>query len=329
MILQILVPQYCEDENIIRPLLNSITMQQNIDFNQISVIIVNDGSNVILNENFLNSYPFEIQYIKNEHKGVSATRNCALDYAIADYIMFCDADDMFKDVLALYAIFMEINIGFQALAMPFSEESRDRNNGNIFYVDHLSDSTFVHGKVYKRQFLIDNHIRWNEKLIVHEDSYFNYLAQALAAEGQFKRSNFVGYLWKWRQNSVCRNDILYIQKTYPQLIDSAEAIVEELLTRNKTSSIPSLVANIYYSAYYDMNKEEWLKLENQKYRMALEQRLGNFYFKYGKFIDLLSQEEKKQIILNVKNQKFNEGVVWEKIPFDEWEHHIINLKNKP
>ena len=48
MKLQILVPQYEETDEIIKPLLDSIALQQNVDFNEIGVIIVNDGSDTRL-----------------------------------------------------------------------------------------------------------------------------------------------------------------------------------------------------------------------------------------------------------------------------------------
>ena len=110
MKLQILIPQYEETDEIIKPLLDSIAIQQNVDFNEIGVIIVNDGSNIHLTEDFLKSYPFEIEYILNEHKGVSATRQAALDHATADYVMFCDADDMFCNVCGLWIVFREMNL---------------------------------------------------------------------------------------------------------------------------------------------------------------------------------------------------------------------------
>ena len=51
MKLQILVPQYKETEDIIKPLLDSIEVQQNIDLkNEVGVIIVNDGTDVHLSE---------------------------------------------------------------------------------------------------------------------------------------------------------------------------------------------------------------------------------------------------------------------------------------
>ena len=44
--LDILVPQYKETDAIIKPLLDSIAVQHNANFQEIGVIIVNDGTDV-------------------------------------------------------------------------------------------------------------------------------------------------------------------------------------------------------------------------------------------------------------------------------------------
>jgi glycosyltransferase involved in cell wall biosynthesis len=94
-----------------------------VDFNEFGVIIVNDGSDIMLSEKLLNSYPYRIDYYKAPHRGVSATRNTCLDYAQADYVMFCDADDMFCSVCGLWLIFREIETGFDTLSSKFMEEA--------------------------------------------------------------------------------------------------------------------------------------------------------------------------------------------------------------
>ena len=75
MKLQILVPQYKDKKEVIKPLLDSIALQQGIDFNEVGVIIVNDGyPKSKLHDKFLKSYPFKIEYhMANENRGVSAT----------------------------------------------------------------------------------------------------------------------------------------------------------------------------------------------------------------------------------------------------------------
>ena len=124
--LQILIPQYKEDESIIKPLLDSIEVQQNVDLkNDIDVIIVNDGTDTHLSQEFFNRYSFPIEYHLNEHKGVSATRNACLDYATADYVMFCDADDII--VSSTQRLLCIINVtGFfnKAVYTQRGEESR-------------------------------------------------------------------------------------------------------------------------------------------------------------------------------------------------------------
>ena len=136
MKLQILIPQYEETDSIIKPLLDSIAIQQNVDFSEIGVIIVNDGSDVFLTEDFLNSYNFGIEYYKEKHQGVSATRQAALDHAVADYVMFCDADDMFCNVCGLWMIFREINIGvFDSLTSLFVEETRNPLTNEVMYIN--------------------------------------------------------------------------------------------------------------------------------------------------------------------------------------------------
>lgn len=321
--LEILIPQYKETEEIIKPLLDSIEIQQNVDLkNDIGVIIVNDGTEVHLSEDFLSRYTFDIQYHLNKHKGVSATRNACLDFATADYVMFCDADDMFYSACGLYIIFREINNGgFDSLVSAFIEESRMPNTKEVVYINHDMDSTFVHGKVHRRQYLIDENIRWNDKLTIHEDSYFNCLCQKLAKELKYSPTSF--YLWKWRDDSVCRNDFKYILKTYNNMLDSSEALVEEFLNRNKLQEAQFYATAMIFNSYFTMNKSEWINQENLEYRHATERRFKDYYTKFKYLFDSIPSEVKAQIIMGIKNRMFGEGLLMESITFEDWIKHIV------
>ena len=70
MKLQILVPQYKETDEVIKPLLDSIAIQQSVDMNEIGVIICNDGSDIFLSDTLLNNYPYKIEYHKEPHRGL-------------------------------------------------------------------------------------------------------------------------------------------------------------------------------------------------------------------------------------------------------------------
>lgn len=325
MKLQFLIPQYEETDDVVKPLLDSIAIQQNVDFNEIGVIIVNDGTDIHLSNELINGYPFKIDYYLNEHKGVSATRNACLDYATADYVMFCDADDMFYNACGLWILFREIQIGFDSLTSAFVEETRNpMNNNSVEYVNHNVDSTFVHGKVHRRKYLLDQNIRWNDNLTIHEDSYFNILCQKLSDEVKYCSTPF--YLWKWRDASVCRHDPKYILKTYNNMLDSNTALVNEFLKRNREQDAMFYATMMIYDAYFTLNKKEWINQESQEYRLNVEKRFKKYFKTFKHLFKKVDETTKNQIIVGLKNRFFGEGLIMENITFDDWMKHIQKLK---
>lgn len=324
--LDILIPQYKETDDVVKPLLDSIAIQQNVNMDEIGVIIVNDGTDVHLSDEFLNSYPFKVEYYKEKHRGVSGTRNACLDHSTAEYVMFCDADDMFCSVCGLYVIFREMKIddGFDSFVSVFVEEGRNPlDKKEVIYINRELDSTFVHGKVHRREYLIQKQIRWNESLTIHEDSYFNILCQKLS--DKVKYCPFAFYLWKWRDESVCRHDEKYILKTYNNMLDSNTALVNEFIRRKMLAEAQFYATMMIMDAYYTMNKDEWLNQENQEYRNAVELRFKEYYRTFESFYKTIPQDIKVQIIQGIKNRMFGEGLVMESITFDQWIKHILEL----
>lgn len=325
MKIQILVPQYKETDDVIKPLLDSIEIQQNVDLkNEVGVIIVNDGTDVHLSDSLLSKYSYPIEYYLHEHAGVSATRNACLDYATADYVMFCDADDMFYNACGLYIVFREFELGeFDSLVSAFVEETRDPLTKTPIYVNHDMDSTFVHGKIHRRQFLIDNNIRWNPALTIHEDSYFNCMCQRLANELKYSPVPF--YLWRWRDASVCRRDPKYILKTYNNMLDSNDALVQQFLDRGRKGDAQFYATNMIYDAYFTMNKSEWLNQENSDYRAKVERRFYAYWSKYKWLHDSVQEDLRNSIIMGIKNRMYGEGVVLETQTFADWINFIEHI----
>lgn len=322
MKLQILIPQYKETDEDIKVLLDSLAIQQVVDFNELGVIITNDGSDIKLSDSLLNSYPFKIEYYQNEHKGVSATRNYCLNKATADYVMFCDADDMFYNACGLWIIFNEIDKGFEVLVNYFTEQVK-LPNGLFTFVDHHMDATFVHGKVYNRKFLEKFNIQWNEDYTIHEDSYFNFLCQACAEEGQLKLGSNPFYMWRWNDNSVSRHDSKYILKTFNFLLDSSSGLIRELVNRGMMNYARNIATTRVYDSYFTLNKKEWLEQENQEFRKAVEKRFKEFYLEFKSYFETIDEQEKNKIIIELKNQKYAEGMIMESITFDDWIKFIL------
>ena len=320
MKLQILVPQYKETDEVVKSLLDSIAIQQNVDFSEIGVIICNDGSDVHLSVELLSSYPFDVEYHLCPHRGVSATRNACLDYATADYVMFCDVDDMFFNACGLWILFREMATGFDSLVSVFVEETRLPGTGEVTYINRQQDSTFVHGKVHRRQYLLDRRIRFNDALTIHEDSYFNILAQNLSQNVKYCPTPF--YLWKWRNDSVCRHDPKYILRTYGNMLDSNDALVDEFLRRGLGDKAAFYTAFMIFDAYYAMNKPEWINQENREYRQKTELRFADYYAKHRDLWNSIPAGDRMAISNAVRSRSVSEGMQMEAVTIDGWLRHI-------
>ena len=112
----IIMPIY----NVARYLDESIgsLINQTIDFKNIQIILVNDGSTDNTEEiclKYKKTYQENIIYIKIEHGGVSKARNVGLNYANGTYINFLDADDKwdyqaFKNILLFFENHKDIDL---------------------------------------------------------------------------------------------------------------------------------------------------------------------------------------------------------------------------
>lgn len=321
MKLQILVPHYHETADEIRPLLDSIAVQQNVDFAEIGVIICHDGEDI--DDLDLPYYPYKIEQVHIPHRGVSAARNGALDHATAEYVMFCDADDMFSHVCGLWILFREIEQGFDSLVSMFIEETRDPETRDVVYINHEMDSTFVHGKVHRRQYLLDKGIRFCDRLTIHEDSYFNILCQNLSENVKYCPTAF--YLWRWRDESVCRHDPKYMLKTYRNMLDSNDALIDEFVKRGREDKVMFFTAFMCFDAYYTMNKPEWVNQENTQYRDATERRFADWYAKHKSIWQSIPVPDKMMISNQVRQRSVIEGMLMESVTIDQWLEHIEKL----
>lgn len=322
--LDILVPQYSEPDAVIKPLLDSIAIQQNVDFSDIGVIICNDGSDTLLSAELLGSYPYSIEYHLEPHRGVSGTRNACLDYSEAEYVMFCDADDMFFNACGLWVVFRDLDANdVDTFVSNFLEETRTADTDKVVYLVHSEDATFVHGKVHRRQYLIDQNIRWNEELTVHEDSYFNILCQSLTEKKYDCPTAF--YLWKFRKESVCRHDPKYMLKTYHNLLKSSDALIQEFNRRGEEKKAKFYVVAAVMDAYYTMNKPDWINQENKEYRDSTERNFAEYFRKYEDVWDSVAVRDKMRVSNHIRERSVNDGMGMESVTISDWLNHIKEL----
>ena len=274
MKLSLVVTHYNEPWDIVKPLFDSLKVQLGVDFNNVEVILVEDGDEVLNPEVF--EYPYEIKIYNEGHNGVSAARNIGLDHCTGDYVMFCDCDDRFVSAYALHLYIKATKSGlFDIIKSPFLEDQII--DGELKLIRHDNDITFIHGKFYRTEFLRDNELRFNEELSIHEDSFFNVLANMLA-EGNIHEMSPAVYLWKYRDESIVRKDRdLYVFKTYDHLMKVRRAICRELERRERYPEFYQAISKTFIDSYYDFQRPECYKEENKELITRAEKSFSEFF----------------------------------------------------
>ncbi len=336
--LSILVPHYNEDESVIKPLLDSVAFQQNIDFNDIEVVICDDGPDAYeLSKEFLDSYHYDIQYHREPKGGVSQMRNKAFEYSTGEYVAWCDCDDQYYHVLAFWFIFketktpMEVPVngvktkvnGFDALYSVFLEEGRIPVTNETYFIDRKDGHQFVHGKIFKREFLVRNDIHFFPECTIHEDNVLN--AQVQACTQNIKWSPTPFYLWKWRDNSICRRDPLYLKKTYPDLIKSSDCLIGWLTNKSKFDKARECIVSITYDAYYTFCHPSWKEIGTKEYRDGAEKRFSDYFKKWEYLWNEAPQQMKMAISNGIRQRMVQQGMDMETETLEQFLTRIKNL----
>lgn len=332
--IQFLVPQYKETEDVVKYLLDSIEFQVLIDKKDVGVIICSDGGEYVLDRKFLDKYSYDIDYVICPHRGVSSTRNSALLLSDADYVMFCDADDCFCNSFGIKIIFENIDISdrdntpFDLLTTKFYcevlknvgvREVSGNANWGLTIGNH--NNIFIHGRVYKRSFLIKCLLYFNENILANEDSYFN-IVTSLYAKNTTKALDIPLYCWRCSPNSVS-NDPNFITKSLHQLIYSNDSVLETMLILNSNEKeIGKCAFDVICKVYLDMNKPHWYNDENKEYRDITFKTLQWFINKRGKLCECLTDDEKKSTLQNARNTQ-HYGYI-EGITFNDFINYTMN-----
>ena len=201
--LEIIMPHYNEDWSIVRPFFDMLSCQRGIDFSDLRVHIIHDGSEPFPKKHFAN-VPCTVVQTKIPHKGVSAARNYGIDHADAKWVCFCDCDDMYTSPYALKFVFDVLGTDkHDILWGGFLMESRGANGIELQTHDKY-DLVWIHNKYYRLGFLKDKNLHFCEDLYMSEDSAFNAIANVFTSTeriGHIKSPTLL-YTWCWREGSV-------------------------------------------------------------------------------------------------------------------------------
>ena len=144
----------------------------------------------------------EIGY--DDNGGPGKARNYGLTHTSEELVCFIDSDDAFGSPFAIADLCREImeDPSIKICIGDFMEELAP-----FVFKKHTDDVTFVHGKMYRRSYLEDNHILFNEKESANEDVGFNILALILLRpEEKVKYYHKITHYWLTNPNSIVRKN---------------------------------------------------------------------------------------------------------------------------
>jgi len=313
--LSIVVPRFRENEQNIFPLLSSISGQIGIDFSDIEVIIANDGNGTgPLGSDFISLFGLKIRQIHmEENRGPGVARQTGLDAAAGDYVMFCDADDTLHSVGVLGALMQEAQkTAADILTTDWLEELRDEN-GNCRYITHSIENTWMHGKLFRRQFLVQNNIRFHDQLRVHEDSYFLSIAAALAE--RMNHIPIVSYVWKFNPVSITRqNGGVYTYESIPTFIRACN-LAHAVVDRFHPEQMEYKILQFTLYNYFCFHQQGWQANENAGYLKAAEKAFAIDIAPFWHYWQDASQERIAEVYNQERAKSFAGGMeretVWE------------------
>lgn len=256
MILDIIVPHYNEPWEECEKLFEMLALQRGVDFSSFRVLLVNDGNENSISEQVCGRrYPYDVVDMMIPHKGVSAARNRGLDYSDADWVMFCDCDDTFTDIYALKCIMDGLKNPDCDLAWTafYSETS---STGIVIKRDwfcHL----MLHGKVFRRQTLVDIGLRFNEQLDYAEDTAFvtMFLMDVPMTKIGEVKCGFVPYVWTFRYGSAT-SDPKRAKRNAIGLFRKNGFIADEYRKRGRKSQGYGMAYRTMCDAYVILNRKD-------------------------------------------------------------------------
>ena len=319
--LTIVVPHYKEPWETCKFLFDSLEIQHGINFDDFDVLVVNDGDEAVLDQELFKKYSFETRYVVKPHRGLSDTRNYGIEHGDSEYIMFCDCDDGFLNNYGLHLVFSAMQEGFDFLYSSFVEEQPQGEGWKIYRRDR--DVVFIHGKCYRRQFLLDKKLRFDTEMYFSEDSIFNKIAYHEAEVKKEVTTPF--YLWTWHEGSTVRKDRdTLVLREYAQVMKMRTKICEQLHERGFIDEFFESVCKTFFDSYYDFNEPCFLKPEHKEKVKAAEKEFKKFYKKFAKSFYECDSARIAKVMAQSRISAYDSGLQVEKIDFYSWLKHIKN-----
>lgn len=256
MLLDLYITHWTEPWEVCRPGFDMLRNQHCVDWNDVRVTVIHDGSEPFDSDLF-EGWPFPVRQVRIEHRGIAGVRNWCLDDAQAEWIRMHDCDDMFSSMYSLRGLMsgLEQARDFDLMWFDVYAEGRDKSGQCVRRTKTERDPVVLHSKALRRQFVFDHGLRFNEDLTWCEDSAF---LAVLEMEIDHQRIGKITadcpiYTWLQRDGSLCnRPEIRY--DNLRSFFRRHCYVAEEFKKRGLMDAYHTMVARIACDAYYTLER---------------------------------------------------------------------------
>lgn len=299
-LISIIVPVYNAEQQLGR-CVNSLIKQS---YSEIEIILVNDGSTDKSQEicqEFMQDK--RVKYVEQENSGVSSARNLGLSVARGEWIVFVDSDDLIdykycqyivenleEKVDVLFFAFRKISKQGKMTVLYGGNEDVNKKQFrnfqkwilNQYYYKEDYAISAVWGKAYKKDFLNQYNIRFNEDLAMGEDKLFNFQVYQFASKGKYL--NYSVYDYYCDSTSASSQYRPNIIEEYEKLLCGMDNLIKRYKLEDEMEAqynIRVAMALMYYvvlnychknnNKVFSMRKKEFLKLVGKpQYKMIID-----------------------------------------------------------
>lgn len=320
MKLQILINHYQEPLEVLERLLFSIMKQKISEKDSVEVLICTDGYENEIQDHFFNQYRYPVRYYVKPHYGVCKTRNSLLDVAVADYVMFCDTDDVFSDSYGLHKL-IEAAKETDSDIIGSDYDCEVLSDNDFLYVKMHKDMIRVHGKIFKRSYLIREGLHFPDEMEFSGDMYFLWLAYHLTDKIVWLPDSF--YIWKWNPFSITRSEKWHSIRAYGHALKCYSLVINELIRRNRTELYSELIATSFSTSYIDWFSEKFEKAPAE-YVASAKVAIKQSVLSFRPYYDAMPEKTRKKIYNSILFQKRTYGPTTKFIGMQDWLDNIMD-----
>lgn len=313
--LDIVISHYDEPFETVRPALEMLRFQKNADFSHFRVSLIHDGSDIFKELENLD-FPFEFREIVIPKSGISAVRNYGIELADAEWITFCDCDDMYDDIYALNMLDELLDDNFDTMWNQFYI-TKNINGFDPPFVSKNMNWIWIHNKYFRLDFLKEKGIRFNEELVYAEDTAFNNWVRFELKDGKLGEILTPSPLYSWcrREGSATTSSDLRIRNMWHIL--KRNIYVSDMYKQYKRPATALMMARTVTDGYVAVMSKDLNAFPEEKKKYFKE--ILKFCLENWSFISTVEDKDWKYVLDASDNTRFPEKVyIPERISFKEW-----------